>query len=218
MEPEVTSLADQRRAELQAKEQETLDVIKKDVCEWLTKIGQPVTVNSFWPSLDTGVVVCQLAKQIQTHAKAKGNTKIPMEEVSCNPKATPSSFVARDNVANFIRWCRKLGVPDTVMFESNGLVMHTEDKRVVLSLLEVGRHAGKIGMVVPQLVKLEEEIEATEASEEQIEGGDGDVVTPNRTTMVPSPVKAQLPPPSSPTVTKTPIKIKGSSGLEKQVN
>lgn len=223
MESEPPSPTDQRRAVLKEQEQEALDVIKKDICVWLTNVvGHTVGFNNFWEALDTGTVFCKLAKQIQDRAE---NSKcIPMEKVLCNTKAEHDSFQARDNAANFIDWCRKLGVPDTVMFESNGLVMHTDDRRVVLCLLEVGRHASKVDMVAPQLVQLEKEIDATEAAEEQLEereSGDAEArATPSRTNIAPS-VKAQLSP-GSPTAKKTPQKAtktpqKATASLEKQV-
>lgn len=230
MENEPPSPTDHRRAALKAKEQEALDIIKKDICEWMTNVvGQTVELNNFWDALDTGIVVCQLAKQIQVRARNSKN--IPMEEVLYNKKAEHGSFQARDNAANFINWCRKLGVPGTVMFESNGLVMHTDDRGVVLCLLEVGRHASKGDMIAPQLVQLEEEIDATEAAEDQQEereGGDAEARATPSPTNIALPVKAQLSP-RSPTATKTPQKVtktpqkatktpqKATASLEKQV-
>jgi len=49
------------------------------------------------------------------------------------------SFFARDNIANFIDWCRhEIHVPESVMFETNDLVQRLNEKNVILCLLEVG--------------------------------------------------------------------------------
>ena len=49
-----------------------------------------------------------------------------------------TSFFARDNIANFIGYCRKeLEIPESVMFETNDLVLRYNEKNVILCLLEV---------------------------------------------------------------------------------
>ena len=48
------------------------------------------------------------------------------------------SFFARDNVAQFINWCRsELGISDTIMFETEDLVLRKNEKNFILTLLEV---------------------------------------------------------------------------------
>ena len=46
---------------------------------------------------------------------------------------------ARDNVYNFIKFCRLLEVMEVVMFETEDLVSQKNEKHVVLTLLEVAQ-------------------------------------------------------------------------------
>ncbi|KAG9511386.1 GAS2-like protein pickled eggs, partial [Fragariocoptes setiger] len=71
------------------------------------------------------------------------------------------TFYARDNVCNFIKWTRELGVNQSVIFETDDLVLHGNARQVVLCLLDVARIACvRYGFVeVPGLVKFEQEID-----------------------------------------------------------
>ena len=162
-------------AELAAKEWEALEVIKEDLCQWLANVLQLEHVNgrNFMDTLDTGVQLCKLAGLIQqgaSEAEEKGvilRFKVSMEPLNCSHKASTShttSFYARDNAANFISWCRDLGVEEAVIFESEGLVLHKDEKRVILCLLDVARFAERVGIPPPRLVQMEREIEALEAN------------------------------------------------------
>lgn len=51
----------------------------------------------------------------------------------------PKSFFARDNVHNFIQWCRLLGIYECLLFETDDLVLRKNEKSVILCLLEVQR-------------------------------------------------------------------------------
>ncbi|RWS27446.1 Growth arrest-specific protein 2-like protein, partial [Leptotrombidium deliense] len=71
-------------------------------------------------------------------------TKTPTfsaKTMKCWENAKSESFYARDNVSNFIEWTRALGVRDAVTFETEDLVLHNNQRNVVLCLLEVARIA-----------------------------------------------------------------------------
>ena len=173
------------KAEISAREKDDLEIIKRDVCEWLAKTLEiEISAESFMDTLDTGVVLCKLAKLIQEKAKSakeageKVGVAIPMDAVKCQSKAMKGSFLARDNTANFIKWCKKLGVNEEVMFESNGLVQQEDEKRVILCLIDVSRYAQKVHIKPPELVRLENEIDLLELGEIEDSVFDEQPVTP----------------------------------------
>lgn len=103
---------------------------------------------------------------------------VNMRDLKCWEKAKSRSFYARDNVCNFIKWCRFLQVREAVIFESEDLVLHNNQRNVVLCLLEVARIAcTKYGFgPTPGLVQLEQEIDKEiekeeNAGEEEKENG-----------------------------------------------
>lgn len=160
------------QAELAAKEREALEAIKEDLCQWLaTVLELEIGPLTFLDALDTGVPLCNLATLVQESARALGSSeegrraalRVPLDAITCNIKAESGTFFARDNTSNFISWCRRLGVEESVMFESDGLVLHRDEKRVILCLLDVARHAERVGISPPQLVRMEREIESLEA-------------------------------------------------------
>ena len=149
------------------KRREALEVIKGDLSQWLSRILKTdIPPEKFLDTLDTGVLLCKLARLIQAASKTSKNRRveIPIRDVKCNEKAAKEPFVARDNVSNFISWCRELGVEEAVIFESDGLVLHRDEKRVILCLLDVARFAEKVGISPPQLVRMEREIEMLETA------------------------------------------------------
>ncbi|KAF7238480.1 GAS2-like protein 1 [Varanus komodoensis] len=150
--------------------EEYLYAMKEDLAEWLnTLYDLEVQVENFMDALETGYDLCQHANNVnrtalefqQLHPEAAACMRIPQKEVVFQAKnVVPGSFVARDNISNFIQWCRQeLGIQDVLMFETNDLVLKKNEKNFVLCLLEVARKGSKFGMLAPMLIQMEEEIE-----------------------------------------------------------
>ena len=188
------------------KEKEAFHVMKEDLSKWLNEVLETTTdsgattiisPDNFLNQLDTGVILCCLARKIQEAAKNKlplpvrtegkneqhqtmGSVKIPMGEIRFNKEAKRGSFQARDNTANFIKWCRCLRIEESLIFESEGLVLHRDERRVILTLLSVARVGVSLGLCSPRLIELEREIEnmEDEMAGEENEKGKREVMKP----------------------------------------
>ncbi|XP_071428256.1 GAS2-like protein 1 isoform X1 [Pithys albifrons albifrons] len=150
--------------------EEYLEAMKEDLAEWFnTLYDLDIQVDTFLESLETGCHLCRHANNVnrtaldfqERHPEAAAHMRVPQNEVVFQAKnVVPGSFIARDNVSNFIQWCRQdLGIQDVLMFETNDLVLKKNEKNFVLCLLEVARRGSKFGMLAPMLIQMEEEIE-----------------------------------------------------------
>lgn len=150
--------------------EEYLYAMKEDLAEWLiTLYDLDITADTFMDGLETGCALCRHANNVNRAAQdfqleypeAAQSMKVPCKDVVFQSRnVVPGSFVARDNVSNFITWCRQeLWIKDVLMFETNDLVERCNEKNFVLCLLEVARRGSKFGMLAPMLIQLEEEIE-----------------------------------------------------------
>ena len=69
--------------------------------------------------------------------------EVPPYEVVFKTEVVSGSFFARDNIHNFIRWCRDLGVHEVLLFEADDLVLRKNEKHVIFALLEVARRGAR---------------------------------------------------------------------------
>ncbi|NXF65334.1 GA2L2 protein, partial [Ciccaba nigrolineata] len=146
-----------------------LYAMKEDLAEWLKELYDlDIEVGTFVEVLETGAVLCSHANNV-THVAREfaracpsvaHHLRLPTAGVACNLMAQPGTFQARDNISNFIQWCRKeMDIKDVLMFETEDLVLRKNEKNFVLCLLELARRAARCGMRAPTLVQMEEEIE-----------------------------------------------------------
>lgn len=153
--------------------------MKEDLAEWLnTLYDLDITADTFTDGLGTGCALCRHANNVNRaaqdfqleHPEAAQSMKMPRKDVVFQSRnVVPGSFLARDNVSNFIGWCRQeLWIKDVLMFETNDLVERCNEKNFVLCLLEVARRGAKFGMLAPMLIQLEEEIEEEIRDQEKL--------------------------------------------------
>lgn len=165
--------------------EEYLYAMKEDLAEWLnTLYDLDITTDTFMEGLATGCVLCRHANNVNRAAhefqleypEAAQAMKLPSKDVGFQFRnVVPGSFVARDNVSNFITWCRQeLWIKDVLMFETNDLVEKCNEKNFVLCLLEVARRGSKFGMLAPMLIQLEEEIEEEIRDQESLRIDEGE--------------------------------------------
>lgn len=84
-------------------------------------------------------------------------------------KAKPGTFFARDNICQFILWCRSLNILECLLFETDDLVARKNEKSFILCLLEVARIGFKVGMPTPLIIQLEQEIDREIEEEAKLE-------------------------------------------------
>ena len=157
-----------------------LMAMKEDLAEWLSGCTDAdLNAINFMNKLGDGVLLCEHANIVQKHAEeyAASHTSdtsltIPSKGVFFRKRgAFKGSFIARDNVSNFIAWCKDLGIPSVVLFETEDLVLQRNVKAVVLTLMELARKGAKFGIKPPQIVALEEEIDREIEADKQNEAG-----------------------------------------------
>ncbi|KAK5644302.1 hypothetical protein RI129_008147 [Pyrocoelia pectoralis] len=142
-----------------------LDPIKQDLAVWINNILgiHYLSGENLLQELDNGAILCHLASTIARRAKIavvggySNKETIPKIREKYFENAMRQSFFSRDNMENFIKFCRSLGVHQNLLFESDDLVLHNNWRNVVLCLLEVARLSTYYGIEPPNLVQFEKE-------------------------------------------------------------
>lgn len=147
--------------------------LKEDLAEWLSRVLQEkITAENLLDCLDNGVLVCKLAQIVQSAAQdcikaGKSAKSLAPFSNKFHQNAKAGTFFARDNAAHFLQWCRQIEIEDSVLFESDGLVLRKQPREVILCLLEIARVGANYGIEPPKLIKLEKEIDDEIAAEEE---------------------------------------------------
>ncbi|XP_054710573.1 GAS2-like protein 1 [Uloborus diversus] len=157
--------------------EEYLYAMKEDLAEWLNGLyeGLDLDADNFLEQMETGVILCQHANNVVRRAReyySRGNVPrpgdppIPDRDVVYRHDVLPETFHARDNVSNFISWCRRLRIKECLLFETDDLVLRKNERSFILCLLEVARRGVQFGMPAPLLIQLEQEIDAEIANDD----------------------------------------------------
>ncbi len=163
------------------KENEFLFAMIEDEADWLGCLfpDEIIAPEFFFFSLEDGVLLCKLALLIQEYADKYGEAnevEIPKYVFKFHPRSRTrgqlGQFRARENVTEFLTWCRKHCIPEVILFESNDVVQTDGDelregaREVVICLMEIARKACKYGVKPPKLIIMEREIELEEKREQ----------------------------------------------------
>ena len=150
-------------------EKEYLIALKEDIAEWINELlSHDIAPDNLLTALEDGILLNQLAQYIHqvgdsyfdTHTGLSRKVKkLPTKCPKYRQNASSNTFFARDNVSNFITWCKQLGVPEVIMFETEDLVSQKNIKSVLLCLLEISRIAVKYGVAPTAIVALENEMD-----------------------------------------------------------
>ncbi|KAF5285775.1 hypothetical protein FQR65_LT13054 [Abscondita terminalis] len=183
--------------------EEYLYAMKEDLAEWF-QILYPhlrINVDNFMDRLETGVALCEHANAVKAQATeyvqkkqarkmmtrsvtgslAQAQTLINIADVKFLSTAKAGTFFSRDNVSNFIHWCRQsLKIIECLLFETDDLILRKNEKHVILCLLEVARRGAKFGMLAPMLIQMERQIDREIAADQRKLGNDVSIGVENR--------------------------------------
>ena len=190
-------MADGNQQNLKMAEEEQM---KREVCQWLKEtLELDITPQTFFETLDTGVVLCQLVDKIQEKVKTleeageQVHCKIPLDPISYHADAQKNNFRAQENIKHFISWCRRLGVPNGCIFDTDDLVQHKQERTILLCLLDVSHYDKKLSskpldshtitkqeaLVTSKKEQIEKEVKELEGNMAAVSHSNSESIEPN---------------------------------------
>ena len=162
------------------------NLYRDEAAKWFAEMFElPITGENLFEYLMDGVLLCKLAAKVVTGEVAwrglntptsspekvrPGEMAMPTEtgKLPANLPRAPRSInprghkaIARDNCHKFIEWCKKMGLPEEVLFESEDLVGCSDRAVNVLTcLLDVARMSHNVP--VPEMIAKERSIQQSE--------------------------------------------------------
>ena len=102
-----------------------------EVFDWLSRVvdgsnivlSHPLDPDAMFATIENGGVLCGLIAKCQQLALAKGDPSLGGKPIAFKKEARVGSFVARDNLANFLDAVQKWGLPRSQLFEVDDLVL-----------------------------------------------------------------------------------------------
>uniref|UniRef100_W5M0S9 Growth arrest specific 2 like 2 n=1 Tax=Lepisosteus oculatus TaxID=7918 RepID=W5M0S9_LEPOC len=126
--------------------EEYLYAMKEDLAEWLTDLyGISIAVDGFLEVLETGSLLCQHANQVtrvageflRQYGAGALKMRLPTSGVTFVSSAQAATFLARDNVSNFISWCRKeMDIKDFILLGRNVSIILRRTKWPIILCLK----------------------------------------------------------------------------------
>eukprot|EP00729_Bicosta_minor_P011219 gene11219-11514_t len=151
------------------------NLYKREAADWIAKLFDiEVNEHNLFEHLMDGVLLCKLAGKVTVGemdwrgARMRNKSSVsddgdegmaekvfPKAPAPSNPRGHKA--IARDNCHKFIEWCKGVGLPEEVLFESEDLVgfatREAAEGKVLTCLLDVARLSHNI--ILPPVVEKE---------------------------------------------------------------
>lgn len=159
-------------------ESNLIHLMVKDLCKWISDLikVKDLKPETFFQSIQNGVILCKLANAIQTYAVKTSKQKsqnVYGKQIKFKShekcEKDKSLFNSRENVSKFLDWCKchKLiykifliifSIPQSMLFESNYCVEYEKcgKKEIVICLMSLAKKFNiKYNVPAPIMVNID---------------------------------------------------------------